>query len=105
MGRNYKPDLDYSKALEKHYDAEAAIANMKELEEWMKIDANDLETRKAKGFDQAYNLTVWVDYPGDPSISGVLLQNLTFGLLGCGGGPTKASAALVATLQEEIKNV
>jgi len=77
---------------------------LKQLDEWMAIDAKDDAARKAKGFDYAYDLRVWESFPGDSvSINGVILQNLTAGYFGCGGGPTESAAHAAAQLVEEIK--
>lgn len=100
MGRAYIPGLDYSKALESHYAPDKAIQNMKDLHEWMTYP----QAREALDCEEAYDLRVWNSFPGDaPDAKGVVLQNLTFGYLGCHGGPTQTSADLSAQLVAEIK--
>jgi hypothetical protein len=45
-----------------------------------------------RGWSSAYSLRTWPDFPGvTVDIGGVVLQRLTMGLLGIGGGPTKDS--------------
>ncbi|CAB9511443.1 Aldo keto reductase [Seminavis robusta] len=105
MGRAYLPGKDYKEALKDHDNPAAALANMKQVDEWMKIDPKDTKTRRENGFDEAYDLRVWEEYAGsDPDVKGVVLQNLTFGVLGCGGGPTKQSADFAARLAQEVKS-
>jgi hypothetical protein len=105
MGRAYIPGSDYTEALQSHFDPTAAVENMKQLHEWMKIDAMDLEKRREMKCEEGYDLRVWEAFPGDsPDATNVVLQNLTFGLLGSGGGPTKSSTQLAARLVEEVKN-
>lgn len=101
MGRCYDPDVDFSKALEKHYDSEAAISHMKEVHSW--LSSKSEVDRAAMSCEAAYDLRVWVAYPGDDiSITGVLLQQFTFGILGCAGGPTKSVALYSAALRDLI---
>jgi hypothetical protein len=102
MGRCYQPDVDYSKALEKHYDPEAAVAKMAEVHSWLSSKA-DLN-REAMECEAAYDLRVWDGYPGGDNlgVTGVVLQNLTFGILGCGGGPTKSATVHAAALRGSI---
>jgi hypothetical protein len=98
MGRCYQPDFDYRPALAQHFDPEAALAKMAEVHSWLSKKAN--VDREALECEVAYDLRVWMGYPGDDvSVTGVVLQNLTFGILGCGGGPTKSAAANAAALR------
>ena len=102
MGRAYIPGTDYSKALESHYDPKRVVSNMEQMHEWMQIGEKDDETRKAKGFEDAYDLRVWEEFPGAPTPKGVVLQNITFGLFGSRGGPTKTAPDLAAKLVKEV---
>ena len=78
---------------------------MKQFHEWMTtVKADDSAKRKSLGVDSAYDLRVWESFPGDtPTLGGVVTQNLTGGLFGSGGGPTKACANEAAKLVEQIK--
>jgi hypothetical protein len=104
MGRAFIPGVDYGEALKEHYNPLSAKVNMEKLHEWMQIKATDKQTLKENGFDEAYDLRVWNSFPGDsPNVTGVVIQNLTFGMFGCHGGPTKFSAEFARMLVEEVR--
>ncbi|KAL7577274.1 hypothetical protein ACA910_002019 [Epithemia clementina (nom. ined.)] len=112
MGRAYLPEADYTEALKNHYDPPRALALMKQTHDWMvatpqTTPSNDWATRQhALGFDAAYDLRVWDDFPGDMAkltLTSVLLQNFTFGLLGAGGGPTKAFTSMADRLIQLVR--
>ena len=105
MGRAYIDAFDYSDALKDHYDASTAAANMKQVHEWMEaMDRDDSPSeREARGYDSAYDCRVWPSYPGDrPTMMGVILQNVTGGLLGSGGGRTQSSIDYTAKLVHAV---
>jgi predicted aldo/keto reductase-like oxidoreductase len=87
-GRTYQPDVDLTEALKDHYDSELVKMKLAEAHEWL-TQSKDVLTdkhRKTKGWDEAYSLSVWEDFPGDPTRSGfrgsVMLQGLTGGYFG-----------------------
>ena len=93
-GRSFQSDVDLSDALSSHFDAELLKKKLVECHDWLnsKTDEPTDEEKKEQGWDQAYNLTVWEEFPGQPTVSGVLLQNMTGGRMGITGtGPTRAS--------------
>mmetsp|Transcript_16482 Transcript_16482/g.35804 ORF Transcript_16482/g.35804 Transcript_16482/m.35804 type:complete len:183 (-) Transcript_16482:166-714(-) len=93
-GRSHQSDVDLSGALSSHFDAELLKKKLAECHELLnsKTDEPTDEEKKEQGWDQAYNLTVWEEFPGQPTVSGVLLQNMTGGRMGITGtGPTRAS--------------
>ena len=59
--------------------------------------------RKNRGWEAAYNLTTWTDYPGVPNLMGILLQNLSGGLLGSGGGKKNAIESKARDLRKYFK--
>merc|ERR1712228_206764 len=100
-GRSFQDNVDLSGALTKHFESDSVKAKLAECHEWLtsKKDELSAEERKERGWDEAYNLTVWEEFPGQPTISGVLLQNVTGGRMGISGtGPSKQSS-------EEAKNM
>lgn len=103
LGRRYVPSFDYSEALKDHFSPKSAVANMEQATRWLQIDKDNVSMREAAGFDVAYDMRVWNCFPGDPNPKGIILQNVTFGLAGCHGGPTKSAADLAAKLAEEVK--
>lgn len=101
MGRCFDPTVDYSKALEKHWNPEAATANMAQVHGWLSSKGN--VDRKAMECEPAYDLRVWECYPGDnPSVSSVLLSHFSGGLLGNTKGPTKPVDHYSAVLRGAI---
>jgi uncharacterized protein len=93
MGRGYTPHVDYEAALKDHYNAPLVIQKLKEAHEWLCKKSTPAITesqRLERGWDRAYNLTCWEDYPGAaPTATGVLLQIVTLNQFGCSGGPNK----------------
>jgi hypothetical protein len=91
MGRGYVPNVDYDAALKDHYNAKLVAHKLKEVHGW--LCKNNIPTdaqRLERGWDRAYNLTCWEDYPGAaPTATGVVLQIVTLNQFGCGGGPNK----------------
>lgn len=107
MGRCYVPEKDYSEALANHYDPLLAKKKLRECHEWLSKD-NVLteEEIKARGWDAAYDLTTWNEFPDTNriSVSGVILQNLSGGFLGIGGGPSDDITLLAADMRRAIED-
>ncbi|CAJ1941337.1 unnamed protein product [Cylindrotheca closterium] len=87
LGRAYDPDVDLSKALEKHYNPELALERIKQVHEWLKDDQNPMSDEELDklGWQKGYDLTVWEPMAGDidsRAIPKVLLQNMTGGRMG-----------------------
>ena len=62
------------------------------------------EERRERGWDEAYNLTVWEEHSGQPTVSSVLLQNVTGGRLGITGtGRTKQSIAEAKNMRKSFR--
>ena len=75
----------------------ARIRNIvSELHSWFAADGDAKPTPQQlseRGWAAAYSLRTWPDFPGlSVNITGVLLQRLTGGLAGIGGGPSKDSS-------------
>lgn len=94
LGRSYCAKTDLSEALAEHPDPDLVKAKMLEVHQWLTgKKALPDEDRQLKGWAKAYDLRAWENFPGDvPSLTGVLLQNLTFGMVGSHGGPTNSAA-------------
>lgn len=77
-GRGYDESVDLTEALKNHYDPELAISKLVEVHNWLKKDTSLTEGEKAKlGWERAYNLTTWEEFPGEVlTVSGVLLSRL-----------------------------
>ena len=107
MGRAYLPGMDYRKALSDHVNATSAVTKLQQVHTWMTSTSrndNDQDDDDTKGWKAAYDLRVWDEFPGDSvAPHAVLLQCFTRGWLGCGGGPTAATAALVANLEKQVR--
>ena len=101
MGRSFDSTVDYSEALAKHYDSQAAKANMAAVHAWIstkgKVDRKDLDC------EPAYDLRIWQSFPGDnPTLPSVLLRHCSFGLFGAPTGPSKAAAQYAAVLRDFV---
>jgi predicted aldo/keto reductase-like oxidoreductase len=85
-GRGHQPDVDLTEALKDHYYPELVKKKLMEVHEYLssKHDMTD-EDRQTRGFEQAYNLTVWGEFCGDTetlSAPKLVLQSLTGGYFG-----------------------
>ena len=102
----YQDDVDLSDALQNHMDAELVKKKLAECHEWLNSKNDELteKERKERGWDEAYNLTVWQEHPGQPTISGVLLQNVTGGRMGITGtGRTRQSIAEAKSMRASFR--
>jgi hypothetical protein len=85
--------IDYAQLLSKHYDPTLAEHRIKEVHSLLSQSSKPLgiAERSKRGWDEAYDLRPWHEFPDTDRISipGVILQNLTGGIFGTGGGPTK----------------
>ena len=96
MGRHYSEKFDYSEALKDHCDPETAKTYLKEVHDALnkKKKWTDAEL-KERGWDQAYNLTCWNDFPGGV-FSDILKNVFTFGYMGAGGPDNKFRATITS---------
>jgi len=105
-GRSYDSSSDLGDAFQNHFDCPSAIRRIKETHEILTKAAMTMSDsdRTKMGWDEAYDLRPWHEFPDTDriSISGVLLQNISFGFLGAGGGPTKDSLRNGSLLREHI---
>ena len=104
-GRGFDASVDFQKALSKHYDPETAQKKLVAGHELLKKSSkHSLEERKSRGWDEAYDLRPWHEFPDTNRMtaSGVVLQNVTSGWFGCGGGPTGESRSYGEQLREAL---
>lgn len=104
-GRGYDASVDYKKALSKHNDPETVQKKLVDCHELLKKSStHSLEDRKSRGWDEAYDLRPWHEFPDSNRISAlsVVLQNVTAGWFGCGGGPTEESNSYGQQLREAL---
>lgn len=96
--------IDLDKVLSGHYDSKLAAKRVTEIHQLLgTLDKGlDKAERKKRGWDEAYDLRPWNEFPDteNASLSTVVLANL--GILGNGGGPTKQSIDLGAHLREVV---
>jgi hypothetical protein len=108
-GRGYDEKVDLTTALAKHYDPAAALAKIEETVALLKKASKKLSTeQKLKfGWNDAYDLRPWHEYPDSfrMTIPGVVLQNVTGGWLGSGGGPTKDDLDFTSKLRRTVQDV
>jgi len=82
--------IDYSQVFSKHYDPALAEERIKAATSLLSSSKRlTAEERSERGWDEAYDLRPWREFPDTEraNVTSVVLQNLTRGLLGVGGGP------------------
>ena len=106
IGRSYIPGKDYSEALANHYDPDLAEKKLQECHNWLKKDSVFTEKElQERGWNAAYDLTTWHEYPDTNRITipGVILQNVSGGLIGIGGGPSDEVTAHAVELRSSLQ--
>lgn len=106
IGRAFSDKVDLSKALEKHFDREEVKRKLAECHAWLTgANAPTEEEKKDRGWDTAYDLRAWPEYPDTDrmSMKGLFLQNLSGGRMGMGGGPTDEFAAYASQVRTLIQ--
>jgi hypothetical protein len=98
--------IDLAEILSDHFDSKLAAKRIKEVYQLLGTSENGLhkEEMRKRGWDAAYDLRPWNEFPDakNASATKVVLANLTSGLFGNGGGPTKQSIDLCAHLREVV---
>lgn len=104
--RSFENDIDLKQVLVKHYDPSLAEERIREMHQLCGGKPLSKTERTIRGWDQAYDLRPWHEFPDSDraSTTGVLLQNLSRGWLGTGGGPTARSKNFAILLKETIAN-
>lgn len=89
----------FEQILNEHPYCDDALARIVEVTQWLDDQPSDVQ-RKEQQWELAYNLVPWESYPGDnPNVGGVVLQNLSGGLVGSGGGPTELARRNSASIR------
>ncbi len=100
--------IDLLTVLAGHIDPTLAQTHIEEVHElFAQGKTMTKEERTKRGWDEAYDLRPWNEFPGteNATLTTVVLQNLTGGWLGNGGGPTKESMDIGAHLRELIASL
>ena len=92
-----------------HYDPDLVKKKLDEVASWLSSESpppND-EERAKRGWDTAYSLTVWEEFPGSDIMSTrVLLQTLMGGRVNLAKtGPTKKSSDHAKGLRSTIQRM
>lgn len=107
-GRPYDESVDITNALLNHYDPNSALVKVKETASLLNKTSKKLspEQKKERGWDDAYDLRPWHEYPDTQRITipGIILQNLSGGWLGIGGGPTKDDLDFASKLRVAVSS-
>jgi len=96
-GFGYIPSIDLKSALQNHCDPVAALERIKDCHKMLQKSAKPISAgeRSERGWDVAYDLRPWTEFPDTDkaieSMISVVLQNVTFGYFGAGGGPSEES--------------
>jgi len=99
--------VDLIKVLSGHFDPELAAQRITEMQKVLGAGKLiDNEERKRLGWDEAYDLRPWDEFPDTEHASAltVILQNVTGGWLGNGGGPTTKSLNLGKRYREMMED-
>lgn len=104
--RSLDDAIDLDAVLAKHYNPQLAKEKLAQVQEWLEKPLSQ-EERAKRGWVQAYDLRTWHEFPDTAriSMSGVILQNVSGGWLGAGGGPTKESKDLAIRYRESIQRM
>ena len=105
-GRYYDPRVDLTDILADHYDEEQVRRKLEECHEWLRSDRTYTEEeRRERGWDAAYSLTTWKQYPGSGATnSEVILQAVSRGRMGVvNTGPTVEFCNSVQALMNRIE--
>lgn len=109
-GFGYNPSFDFKPALKNHYDPATAIERIKECHEMLQTSAKPICERELqiRGWDAAYDLRQWSEYPDTDkvltSVLSVVVQNVTCGFFGAGGGPSEESISVGDQLKSFFQN-
>jgi len=110
-GRGFQPDQDFTDVLKDHYNPELAKEKIAETHRWLKKGSKETftqEERTAMGWEEAYSLTVWEEFAGDPSFispAKVILQNLSGGWFGINNSrDRKQSLSKAKSLRSSIRS-
>merc|ERR1712154_625302 len=105
-GRSFDPSCDLTEAFKDHIDPALAKERCEEIYKRFGKKAKPMTEaqRKEMGWDTAYDLRPWHEFPDTDrlSVPSVVLQNVTLGIFGAGGGPDKESIDLGVTLRKQI---
>lgn len=105
-GRSFDETVDLTEALKSHYDPELAMKKLSEIHSLMKKGNEITEAEKEeRGWQQAYNLTTWQEFPGETiTMSNVLMGRLNVALgRDTGTGPSGAALNEAETMRRIIK--
>jgi uncharacterized protein len=98
-GRHWEPDVNYDAMLEGNPFKKEIISRMRDTHEWL----NSKDGSKKSGSNQAYTISTWESFPGDePSVKDVIMQNVSGGMAGAGGGVTSDYKSLVAQMRKQF---
>jgi hypothetical protein len=98
-----RPDVNLKEALKARNDVDVVVKKLDEVNLLLNREMSEQE-RKDRGFEAAYSLTTWGDYPGAFTLTGVLLQNISGGLIGSGGGKDSKLYNLAQHLRKHFAN-
>ena len=110
-GRGYDEKVDFAAALKDHFDSNEAITKIKQTVDLLTNNKGSkklsTEEKLERGWDEAYDLRPWHEYPDTERVNatGVVLQNLTGGWFGNGGGPTLENLDFASKLRKTVQNV
>lgn len=95
--------ITYEKVLTKHFDAKLAAEKIREVGVLLGTPTKGKE-RQERGWDEAYDLRPWHEFPDSDrlSIPGVIIQNVSGGFFGSGGGPTQATIDMGDKIRRSI---
>lgn len=105
--RSLDTTMNLGDLLQNHYNPALAEQKIQEVHDLFQDSTNTLLSkaeRRAKGWDEAYDLRPWQEFPDTDRLTStsIVLQNLTMGYLGAGGGPSKESVHLGDQIRSTI---
>ena len=106
--RGLDDSINLDEVLASHYNPSLAKQRIQQAHEIVGPNSKPLTDAelRSRGWEEAYDLRPWHEFPDTDRISipKVVLQNLTWGWFGAGGGPTRESNDFAETLRQAIVN-
>lgn len=105
-GRSFDESVDLTEALKDHYNPKLALKKLKEVHDWLKrSNTINEDQREERGWQKAYSLTPWKEFPGDITVSAVIGGRLcTMAGLATGTGPSTEAQVEAKTMRELVRS-
>mmetsp|Transcript_9048 Transcript_9048/g.24441 ORF Transcript_9048/g.24441 Transcript_9048/m.24441 type:complete len:121 (-) Transcript_9048:124-486(-) len=109
-GRSYDSKVDLTDALKHHMDPNGAMIKIKNIHELINTKSTHTQEQlKALGWDDAYDLRAWIEFPDTERMSKkklkFIIQAITGIDLGIGGGSGTRPHAFAQEVRERLASI